>query len=134
MNTDIPTSPTPLRDLLASWIRAGLRDDCGGCAVATCAVHAAEAILNAARREGLFILDRASADEVTEQARADERALFVPVAFRSGEALFLHRPCRQIEWWHEGERGPINEQGCDCCESAPDGQWVAVYVRKDGPR
>ena len=44
--------------------------------------------------------------------------------------LHIH-DCGHVEWWHEPDQGPINEQGCDACESAPyPGGWQPVYVRK----
>lgn len=52
-----------------------------------------------------------------------------PVAFSSGGQLYIHG-CRNAEWWHEATQGPINDQGCDACESAPfTGGWQPVYVR-----
>lgn len=42
--------------------------------------------------------------------------------------LYIHLPCRQVEWWNEAAHGPVNDQGCDVCESAPDGKWKLLYV------
>lgn len=41
--------------------------------------------------------------------------------------LYIHR-CQDVEWWNEATSGPINEQGCDACESALGG-WQPIYVR-----
>lgn len=43
-------------------------------------------------------------------------------------ALFIHMRCHNVEWWDESRLGPINDQGCDTCESAPDGGWRPVYI------
>lgn len=51
-----------------------------------------------------------------------------PVAYPSGDALYLHLPCKTTQWWNEEVQGPINEQGCDGCEATPDGQWRPLYV------
>ena len=66
-------STTPTRDFLRDAIRAGRHEDCDRCQWPyTCSTHAAEAVLDACRREDLFILDRSAADQVVEQAKADE--------------------------------------------------------------
>ncbi|WP_330438794.1 hypothetical protein OHB44_27885 [Micromonospora sp. NBC_00821] len=61
-------------------------------------------------------------------------AAFQPVAFPDGSQVFVHE-CRHTEWWNEQEHGPINDQGCDACDSAPfSGGWQLVYVRKAAGR
>ncbi|TCB97552.1 hypothetical protein E0H26_11580 [Micromonospora zingiberis] len=42
---------------------------------------------------------------------------------------FMHS-CGNVEPWDEAAYGPINEQGCDACECAPDGTWRPLYVRE----
>jgi hypothetical protein len=49
----------------------------------------------------------------------------------TGGNVFIHLPCRNIEIWDEDRRGPINDEGCDACESAPDGKWRQVYIQDD---
>jgi hypothetical protein len=62
-------SHTPTRDFLRDAIRAGRRDDCARCQFPyTCSTHAAEAVLDACRREDLFIMERSTADALFEQA------------------------------------------------------------------
>ncbi|MEV4384371.1 hypothetical protein AB0J68_01380 [Micromonospora sp. NPDC049580] len=63
-------------------------------------------------------------------ALCDEVERFQPVTFPDGSQMFIHE-CRHIEWWNEKEQGPVNDQGCDACESSPfTGGWQPVYVRK----
>ncbi|MEV4197062.1 hypothetical protein [Micromonospora globbae] len=69
-------------------------------------------------------------------ALADEFAAeidrFKPVTYDDGDQLYMHT-CRNVEWWNEDRQGPVNEQGCDACESGPyPGGWRPVYVREDG--
>ncbi|MFI6332946.1 hypothetical protein ACIBBG_32145 [Micromonospora chersina] len=55
-----------------------------------------------------------------------------PVAFPSGEQLYVHT-CKNVEWWHEPTQGPINNQGCDACESSPaPGAWQPAFTRAGG--
>jgi hypothetical protein len=49
-------------------------------------------------------------------------------------AVFIHLPCKTAELWDEATQGPINEQGCDACESAPDGQWYRVWIEVEASR
>ncbi|MBM0274111.1 hypothetical protein [Micromonospora tarensis] len=67
-------------------------------------------------------------------ALCDELEAFQPVIFSDGSQMFIHE-CRHIEWWNEKAQGPVNDQGCDACESSPfaDG-WQPVYVRKAADR
>lgn len=39
---------------------------------------------------------------------------------------WLHS-CGHIEYWYTAQ-GDIQEQGCDACESAPDGSWRRLYI------
>jgi hypothetical protein len=63
---------------------------------------------------------------------------YQPVVDPSGEALYIHNHdgpgyrCGNTEWWNEAVHGPINDQGCDACESAPDGSWRPLYLRAGG--
>lgn len=59
-----------------------------------------------------------------------DTAEYQPAAERDGNALYVHG-CGNVEWWGEQVGGPINDQGCDACESAPDGTWQPLYVKRD---
>lgn len=94
------------------------------------------------RRVSLYEARRIALDELHAEALAEDAARerpdvpcarpapihFEPVRDDDGMALYVHVPCKGTEWWNESVEGPINDQGCDACESAPDGQWRAVYV------
>lgn len=43
--------------------------------------------------------------------------------------LYQHK-CGHVEWWPINHpEGPIDEQGCDACESAPyPGGWRLLYA------
>lgn len=70
----------------------------------------------------------------TEAAEQQEEPSHQPVTFPDGSQMFIHE-CRHIEWWNEKEQGPVNDQGCDACESSPfTGGWQPVYVRKAAGR
>ncbi len=43
--------------------------------------------------------------------------------------VFIHLPCLEAVTWSEKECGPINENGCDRCDTDSDGQWREVRVR-----
>lgn len=72
-------------------------------------------------------------------ARTDVPALvaeirrFQPVPWDAdGDRLYMHT-CRNVEWWNEDREGPVNEQGCDRCESGPHPNgWRLLYVRDGG--
>lgn len=83
-------------------------------------------------READAVFVAAARTDVPELAAELRR--FQPVTLTTGCQLYIH-DCRQVEWWNEERQGPINEQGCDACESAPyPGGWRLVYIRKDGAR
>lgn len=45
--------------------------------------------------------------------------------------VYVHKPCLAVMTWssvEEAEYGPIDGQGCDRCEGAPDGQWAQLRV------
>lgn len=47
--------------------------------------------------------------------------------------LYMHISCGNTELWSDSDgQGPIDDQGCDACECAPDGGWRQLYVRNDG--
>jgi hypothetical protein len=71
---------TPVRDWLENAIGATERPaTCDRCGLYPCPRHAADAVLNAARREDLIIMERHEADQVIEEARAEARAEKRPV-------------------------------------------------------
>jgi hypothetical protein len=64
----------PIREWLENLIGAAERPaSCGSCGLYPCPRHAADAVLNAARREDLIIMERYEADQVIEEARAEGR-------------------------------------------------------------
>jgi hypothetical protein len=71
--------------------------------------------------------------------RAQEPAAYRPL-HRGGHAWYLHS-CSHIEAWPIDTAlvGPISDQGCDACESPPDGfpgshgSWQPLYVAADPP-
>jgi hypothetical protein len=73
---------------------------------------------------------RALAEAVDGLDVSAEVERFHPVTDPSGDALYIR--CGHVEWWNESVNGPINDQGCDACESAPDGSWRPLYLRTGG--
>lgn len=83
----IPRPGSTIAETLAAIITAGRRDDCESCGPYTCAEHASAAVVDAAREEQLFILERHAADEVIEAARVEERTRAIIALHDFGASL-----------------------------------------------
>lgn len=55
----------------------------------------------------------------------------------SQHPVFIHIPCLEALPWpavQAAAHGPIQEQGCDRCDSAPDGMWRRIHVELEETR
>ncbi|MDR7278914.1 hypothetical protein [Catenuloplanes atrovinosus] len=65
----------PVRSWLVDVLAASRVDGCADCGPASiCPGHAADAVLDATRREELFVMPKAFADQMIERAREQGRA------------------------------------------------------------
>lgn len=76
------------------------------------------------------LADDLAAVRIERDALAAKLGEFQPADHPGGGQFFIHG-CRHVEVWNETAQGPINEQGCDACESGPDGTWRPLYVRTE---
>jgi hypothetical protein len=62
-----------------------------------------------------------------------EEPEYEPAVMHGGHSAAWIHGCGHLEAWPTDPKyPPITEQGCDACESAPDGSWRQLYVRREG--
>jgi hypothetical protein len=64
-----------------------------------------------------------------ELRRAAEQPTYVPALIHGRKSTLWVHGCGHVETWPTDPKyPPIEGEGCDACEGAPDGTWRQLYV------